>query len=110
MTEHHLPLPTSQINDSAVHRPIADVASVKLDNNQVFKPALLQYESRNGGEERANEAIEGPPVVLQDEATEYNEATQGVVDEHNLGSSTQNPVEQLQQEKLFWMRETEQRR
>lgn len=65
-----------------------------------FIPALLQDESRNGSEECAHEAIEGPPVILQNEAPKDDESTQGVVDEHYLGRSSQDPIQQLQQEKL----------
>ena len=75
----------------------------------MFKPALSQNEGRNGSSECAHKAVESPPVVLQDEASKNDEATQGVVDEHHLSSTTQNPVEQLQQEKLFWRMERENR-
>lgn len=73
----------------------------------MFKPVLLQNQGRNGGKERAHKAVERPPVVLQDEAGENDEATQRVVNKHHLSGSTQNPVQQLQQEKLFWREQTE---
>lgn len=73
-----------------------------LDPVQLFVPVLLQDESRNSCKECAHKAIEGPPVVLQNEAPKDDESTQRVVDEHHLGRSSQNPIQQLQQEKPFW--------
>lgn len=73
----------------------------------MFKPVLLHNKGRNGGKECAHKAVESPPVVLQDQASKNDEATQRVVDKHHLSSSTQNPVQQLQQKKLFWKMERE---
>lgn len=64
-------------------------------------PVLLHYECRNSGEKGAHEAIEGPPVVLEDQASKNDEATQGVVDEHDLRGSAQDPVQQLKKEELL---------
>lgn len=65
------------------------------------KPVLSQNQGRNGGKECAYKTVECQPVVLQDETSKYYDATYWVVNKHHLGSSTENPVEQLQQEKLF---------
>lgn len=68
----------------------------------VIQPVLLQNEGGDGGRQRPHEAVESPPVVLQDEPGENDEAAQRVVDEHHLGGAAQNPVQQLQQNKLPW--------
>lgn len=73
----------------------------------VLQPALLQNEGGDGGKQRPHEAVESPPVILQDEPSEDDEATQRVVDEHDLGGAAQDPVQQLQQEELPWKREAE---
>lgn len=73
----------------------------------MLQPVLLQNEGGNGGKQRPHEAIESPPVILQDEPSEDDEATQRVVDKHHLGGAAQNPVQQLQQNELPWKREVE---
>lgn len=70
----------------------------------MFQPVLLYDKGRNGGKECAHKAVESPPVVLKDQAPKNDEATQGVINEHHLSSSTQNPVQQLEQKELSWKR------
>lgn len=74
-------------------------------DTSVIQPVLLQNEGRDGGKQRPHEAVESPPVILQDEPGENDEATQRVVDEHHLGGTAQNPVQQLQQKELPWKTE-----
>lgn len=71
----------------------------------VVQPVLLQDEGRDGGKQRPHEAVESPPVILQDEPGKNDEATERVVDEHDLGGTAQNPVQQLQQHELPWKTE-----
>ena len=70
-----------------------------------IQPALLQNEGRDGGEQRPHQAVESPPVILQEEPGENDEATERVVDKHHLGGAAQNPVHQPQQKELPCERE-----
>lgn len=73
-----------------------------LFDTSELRPVLLQDEGGKGGEQRPHKAVERPPVVLEDEPGEYDQAAQGVVDEHDLGGAAQDPVQQLQQEEAPW--------
>lgn len=71
------------------------------------QPVLLHYKCRDSGKKCAHEAVEGPPVVLEDQASKNDQAAQGVVDEHHLRGSAQDPVQQLEKEELLWKTELE---
>lgn len=58
-------------------------------------PVLSQYYGRHGGHDGAQQAVQSPPRLLQEEAGRDEEPAERVIDEHDLSHSSENPVQQL---------------
>lgn len=65
-----------------------------------YVPALSENDGRQSGKQIAEEAIECPPCILQDQSPEDNEPTERVINEHNLTGPTENPIQNLKKDKL----------
>ena len=57
---------------------------------------LTQAEGCQGGHHGAQAARDGPPGVLDEEAEDDEDATEGVVHKHHLGYAPEDPAEELE--------------
>lgn len=57
---------------------------------------LTQDEGCQSGHDGAQAARDGPPGVLDEEAKDDQDATEGAVHKHHLGHAPEDPVEELE--------------